>query len=216
MTLGARIREERKRLGINQADFAALAGASRRAMANWEADETAPLVTALNAWATAGADAFYILTGSRDANALTQANDWLDAIERDLVDPRKWRLSGEDDDSLETRILSLRRAELEAFLHNSPVSLPSHIVERAQGLLNITTNMAGLTEFRARDFLLNRKRREQTKQQLAQWLNQGEWAVGDEALNQLTMLAIEYSVPLKELVELAVLCQSPAETVAAE
>lgn len=50
---------------MNQTDFAAIAGASKRAMVSWEKDDSAPLATALIAWSEAGADATYILTGQR-------------------------------------------------------------------------------------------------------------------------------------------------------
>lgn len=220
MGVGARLREERQRLGLSQPSFAALAGASKGALANWESEATSPNAAALIAFEKAGADAVYVLTGNRSVSdatdTITMARQRLDSIERDLIDPTKWRLAGEDDDSLEDRILYLRRAELREIIKCGAAALTSELIERAQLLLNIATDKAELTEFRAKDFLLKRKRREQTKQQLAQWLNRGEWAVRDDALNQLTMLAVEYSVPLKELVELAVLCRLPADVEAAQ
>jgi DNA-binding XRE family transcriptional regulator len=45
MSLGARLKEERKRLGYNQSDFAELAGASKHSQINWEKGASFP-----NAW----------------------------------------------------------------------------------------------------------------------------------------------------------------------
>lgn len=63
MNLGARLKEERERLGYNQTDFAALAGASKHAQINWEKGVAAPNAVALGAWAAAGLDVLYVVTG---------------------------------------------------------------------------------------------------------------------------------------------------------
>lgn len=69
---GERLKEERERLGYNQADFAALAGATRKSQFNYESDERSPDVRYLAAIATAGADVQYIVTGVRSAQALSR------------------------------------------------------------------------------------------------------------------------------------------------
>lgn len=66
-----RIKEERERLGFNQTDFAALAGASKRSQIGWEQGRTSPDSMVLVAWAQAGADVQYIVTGIRSSAALT-------------------------------------------------------------------------------------------------------------------------------------------------
>lgn len=65
MNLGERLKEERERLGYNQTDFAALAGASKHSQINWEKGSAAPNATALNAWAAIGLDVLYVVTGVR-------------------------------------------------------------------------------------------------------------------------------------------------------
>lgn len=60
-----RIREERERLGFSQMAFAALAEASKRAQIGWEQSRSSPNIEVLAAWAKAGADVLYIVTGER-------------------------------------------------------------------------------------------------------------------------------------------------------
>ncbi|HFF8537491.1 TPA: helix-turn-helix domain-containing protein [Raoultella ornithinolytica] len=64
-TLGYRLKEERARKGLNQTDFAALAGGSRGAQAAYERDEKIPGGSYLAALAAAGVDILYVLTGQR-------------------------------------------------------------------------------------------------------------------------------------------------------
>lgn len=64
-TIGDRLRKERERLGMSQTDFAALAGASKRAQIRYEADERSPDATYLAGIAKAGADVLFIVTGKR-------------------------------------------------------------------------------------------------------------------------------------------------------
>lgn len=65
MNLGARLKAERERLGLNQTDFAAVAGASKHAQINWEKGAAAPNATALEAWERLGLDVLYVVTGKR-------------------------------------------------------------------------------------------------------------------------------------------------------
>lgn len=69
-TIGKRLLEERKRLGYNQTDFAALGGAAKRTMIDWEKDVASPNAVFLAAIAAAGADVLYILTGQRAGGTL--------------------------------------------------------------------------------------------------------------------------------------------------
>ena len=69
--IGARLREERVRLGRNQEDFAAIAHTTKRSQYEYEKDGAAPSATYLAAIAAAGADVLYIVTGARSATALT-------------------------------------------------------------------------------------------------------------------------------------------------
>lgn len=60
-----RLKEERKRLGLNQTDFAALANVGQIAQVNYENGKRNPDSKYLQAIAEAGADIQYILTGIR-------------------------------------------------------------------------------------------------------------------------------------------------------
>ena len=70
MSIGERLREERERLEFNQTDFAALGDASLRSQIEWEKGKAFPNAKLLSAWATAGADVQYILTGVRAGGAI--------------------------------------------------------------------------------------------------------------------------------------------------
>ena len=72
MGISERLQEERKRLGFNQADFAALAGATRKTLFNWESGAASPNAATLAVWADAGLDVLYVVTGQR-AGAATAA-----------------------------------------------------------------------------------------------------------------------------------------------
>ena len=65
LAIGARIREERERLGFSQPAFAALADASKRSQIGWEQGRSFPDAAVMSAWSAAGADVSYIITGMR-------------------------------------------------------------------------------------------------------------------------------------------------------
>ncbi len=65
-SIGERLREERKRLGLSQDALCQIGGVQRRAQVNYEADERQPDAAYLAAVAAAGVDVLYVLTGSRD------------------------------------------------------------------------------------------------------------------------------------------------------
>jgi transcriptional regulator with XRE-family HTH domain len=64
-TFGGRLRAERERLGLNQRDFAALAGNSKETQVNYEAERRSPDARAMMAWAAQGVDVLFVLTGRR-------------------------------------------------------------------------------------------------------------------------------------------------------
>ncbi len=63
MGIGARLREERGRLGMSQEAFGARAGVRKQAQLLYEKDERSPDAAYLAAIAAAGADVLYVLTG---------------------------------------------------------------------------------------------------------------------------------------------------------
>lgn len=67
-----RLKDERKRLGLNQLDFAALGGVKKNAQLNYESGERSPDSDYLRALYSAGVDIFYVLTGERMSSALTK------------------------------------------------------------------------------------------------------------------------------------------------
>lgn len=74
MEVATRLKEERERLGLSQSSFGALAGAGKTTVINWEKGASAPDAVQLSAFAAAGADVQYILTGVRTGpGILTQA-----------------------------------------------------------------------------------------------------------------------------------------------
>jgi transcriptional regulator with XRE-family HTH domain len=70
VTFKERLKEERNRIRRNQSDFAALAGKTKKTVIEWEKGNGSPNSEDLMAFATAGADVQYILTGIHSATAL--------------------------------------------------------------------------------------------------------------------------------------------------
>ncbi|EQA9810909.1 TPA: helix-turn-helix domain-containing protein [Klebsiella oxytoca] len=80
MSLGTRLVEERKRLGLNQADFGALAGCARNTQANYEREERSPDSKYLSSLAVNGVDVLYVLTGKRTPDIGDISNDEIELI----------------------------------------------------------------------------------------------------------------------------------------
>ncbi len=203
MTLGARIREERLRLGKNQTDFAALAGASKRAMVSWEKDDSAPVSTALVAWAEAGADAVYILTGKRGRDARDQLSasleEQLNDIERKLLNQGTVRLPDQTEAEAEWRAFSGALNRLNALMRYDRELMSPSVLERASTLLAIANDPDRLSSLRRAEFAQNRKKRDDLKADFAEYLEGAPYQPSGEVLNQLVMIALEYCVPAKLL-----------------
>lgn len=75
MKIGERLKEERKRLGLNQADFAALLGASKTSQFNYEKGDRSPDAIFLAAAAEQGVDVLYVVTGVRAEQAAFGLDD---------------------------------------------------------------------------------------------------------------------------------------------
>ena len=63
MSFGERLKEERKRLGMNQTEFALLGGVVKFTQINYEKGDNSPNLDYLAKLEAAGVDAYYILTG---------------------------------------------------------------------------------------------------------------------------------------------------------
>lgn len=72
---GARLLEERNRLGLSQAEVANLCGVSREMWGKYEKDRSKMGTEVLSLFTAAGADALYILTGQRNNATPTLAPD---------------------------------------------------------------------------------------------------------------------------------------------
>lgn len=68
---GARLKEERKRLGLKQAQLAELAATTNVAQSRYESGDRSPDWGYLSAIASAGVDVLYVLTGQRDTSTLS-------------------------------------------------------------------------------------------------------------------------------------------------
>lgn len=90
VSIGERLREERAKLDLNQADFAALAGITKKTQMLYESDERSPKADYLAAVAEKGVDVLYVLTGQRSTSETGLAPD-----EAALVD--NYRHSSEAD-----------------------------------------------------------------------------------------------------------------------
>lgn len=67
MGIGDRLKEERERLGFNQTEFAAKAGASKNSQYNYEKGERSPDASYLAAVAEQGVDVLYVITGQHSS-----------------------------------------------------------------------------------------------------------------------------------------------------
>jgi len=81
MGIGARLREERERLGLNQEGFGQLGGVRKQAQLLYEKDERKPDSDYLVAVAAAGVDVLFVLTyfvGSKLASRSIVSGQFLD------------------------------------------------------------------------------------------------------------------------------------------
>ncbi len=79
--IGDRLKEERERLGFNQTEFAAKAGASKNSQYNYEKGERSPDASYLAAVAEQGVDVLYVVTGQRSSMGESRlSNDDLEIV----------------------------------------------------------------------------------------------------------------------------------------
>jgi len=93
MSIGARLKEERNRLCLNQVDFAGLCDSSARTVIQWEGDKTSPNAEALARFEEAGVDILYVVTGRRKG----QRGSGLTSAEADAVVERAEALFAAND-----------------------------------------------------------------------------------------------------------------------
>jgi transcriptional regulator with XRE-family HTH domain len=192
--IGARLKEERNRLGLSQAEFAAVAGASKGAQLKWEKEESSPTATILTAWAEAGADALYILTGQRTDEAPAKNRSDVEAA---LALIRHDILGSSTNDE---RFLSVHRGELCDMLGYP--GMPSEIREQAQSLLAVLQDPEKIAAWRAADYAQLRKKRDDIKRQLEALLA-GPYIPNLASLQSMMSMIIDYDVPTVRMALLA-------------
>lgn len=206
MSLGIRLKEERTRLGLTQAEFAKSVSASTRSLISWEKDEASPNSSALAAMSEAGVDVIYVLTNRHSPDrwntAETPIEDNVAVLERNLLEPDRCRLPGENEDQMEERVRKQTANALRSIQQFDAPFLTPELRERVSELLNIANDPMKVSQFRAADYAQMRKKREQMKERLARWLEGGPYEPGDVVMGILTLLALEYVVPVKILVNL--------------
>jgi transcriptional regulator with XRE-family HTH domain len=113
MNIGERIKEEREKLGFDQEGFAALGGASRHSQIDWEKGKSFPNAKVLAAYAAAGADVQYILTGVRSNMAAEQHPGYnvLNSRETMLLDNYRHIADEEDKRCVERTALLAAKAD---------------------------------------------------------------------------------------------------------
>lgn len=71
-TIGERLEEERKRLGLSQTAFGEVGGVKKLAQIQYEKGASFPTAHYLSGAAAAGVDVLYVITGSRGGVVLTR------------------------------------------------------------------------------------------------------------------------------------------------
>lgn len=208
MTVGARLKQERTRLGRSQTDFASLAGVKKGTQISWEKDASSPTAQALVAFSDAGADVLYILTGKHLPSVPADPDQEyvrleLDDIERKLIDPERAREPNESAADTEARVLKDARRLLEGMLGPlSRTALPSDCIERAEALLQAANDPQRLALLRVADFSQARARREEEIAVLEVWMESSPYQADYPVMERLARLALEYGVPHRVLAEL--------------
>lgn len=86
--IGARLREERERLGLSQRAFGEIGGVEPNAQGKYENGDRTPKADYLAAVAARGVDVLYVLTGSRTPapiENLSEVEEWVLGSYRTLV-----------------------------------------------------------------------------------------------------------------------------------
>lgn len=206
-------------MGRSQAEFAALAGASKGAQLKWEKGESSPTASILTAWADAGADVLYILTGRRTVDrpsAIAEIEGRIASIRNDFLSPAP-RSPGESEEAAAKRMAELHASELSAFLRDDDGSLQPGTRDELEHLLQVATNPAALALYQAAEFVQRRGKRREMRDRLASWLGGGPYLPKDSVGNLLATLALDYGVPITFLAELvdeiySDIAESPATT----
>lgn len=207
VSISSRLREERQRLNLSQTAFAAIAGVTKSAQIKWESGSSSlPTASALAAWAGAGVDVLYVVTGKRLPQMPTPDDelfrDDLDEIRRDLIAPV--RQPGETEEQAEVRTISRARVSLERMVSYDVASdTPPDLVHQAIALLEATNDPHKLSLLRAADHAQARSRRDHEKEMLSIWLNGWPYQPDHAVMELMARITLEYGVPHRIIVDLA-------------
>ena len=107
--IGSRLREERLRLGMTQADFSAFGGVAKRTALEWEQGKTSPNALFLAAASQHGIDILYVVNGVR----LSDTNTAPPADEQAIVEA--WRALNPEQKKLARRLIQAILGPTEPF-----------------------------------------------------------------------------------------------------
>jgi len=192
---------------MSQPAFAALAGATKGALVKWEKDTASPNALALIAFAEAGADSVYILTGKRTSDRPNAEDEMiapqLADIRRDLLEPVRTRRPNETEEQAGERVVREAKATLDGILRHDAAGISDQLITEATALAEIVNNPAKLSLFRAAHYSQTRKRLDEERELLTIWLSNWDYAPDDSVMKVMATLALEHGVPHQRLTELA-------------
>ena len=201
-SIGARLRDERVRLGKNQTEFAALAGASKGAQVNWEKDVASPNAAALNAFAEAGADVLYVLTGRRQSELLKQSEQ---AFAEQMLRSLAAGLEAPDAEASRRKLSvdEVREAACEA-LHRiaTNVEIPDETRQEADELLRRHFDDPEAGRRRSARFASYLARRYQAERDLDDAFEGFEIVLPSGIRDQLVTLVLDHGIKTEELMPL--------------
>ncbi|MCA8414381.1 helix-turn-helix domain-containing protein [Burkholderia multivorans] len=158
MSIGARLKEERLRIGLSQAEIAALGGLSNKTQLSYESDTRSPDANYLAALAKIGVDVLYVITGERSVQSTLPSDeaDMLDSFRQlneigraavqgainGYLHVGEMTLSGQPSKRI-PRIAANRMAKLDAFVEEEVKAAQANVeqtkrqrVSRKRGQIN--------------------------------------------------------------------------------
>lgn len=213
MTIGARLKEERTRLGMSQTEFAALARVKKGTQISWEKDTSSPTAAALAAFAARGVDAMYVLTGNRTIDPPISDEDHmslvLDEVEQDLVN---LPIAASADDHGQ-RVLNTSQELIEKVLAvRATGAVSENIEERAKSLLSAVHSPKRRTELQVAAFAQRQRNEDVAREGLDLWLRNSSYKPSENVLEKMIQITVQYHVHHEALVRLVRAVYSDAIT----
>lgn len=192
------------RLGLSQTDFASLAGASKGAQVKWEKDDASPNAQALIAFAEAGADVMYILSGKRqaepfDMRAEANIQETLDRLEETIDIPR--HEADRSGITMEEVVEGCRQALVKIATSTSP-DITDVARARADEILRMKFNDPAAAKRRSARFAEIMLSRQNASKDLEDALTSLAMALPRSLHHQLLMLVTDYQVSIRDALPL--------------